>query len=73
MIKEEKIARSYCANYTSGVCLGVMMNVKVKAGHITEAKQWRDEEKAGKLCAKIIQKDGCNYFEYIVLPAYNTS
>ena len=66
MKKNEHIAHKGCANYNLGVCMGIMLRSKPKAGYKTNLCQWVDKNLEGKQCGQKV--DNCKYFNNIVLP-----
>ena len=64
--KNEYLAFQGCANYSLGLCMGVMMKSKPKAGYKTNICQWVDKNLEGKQCGRMV--DNCKYYNNIVLP-----
>jgi hypothetical protein len=62
MEKASNIAKTYCANWNNGKCLGVMIKHKGK-----KLYQWVDSDLAMKNCIE----DKCEYFQNIVLKSIN--
>jgi len=65
MKKLETSARTHCANYDCGKCLGVMIQTKKYASGGIGLRQILNKKKVGKQCTVA---SGCQYYDNCVIP-----
>lgn len=64
MKQAETSARTHCANYDRGKCLGVIIQIK-RLKSAVGLRQILNKKKAGKNCTV---SSGCQYFDNCVVP-----